>query len=156
MPPGHLHNPEVSAMTTASEYNGLVEPGAGFPIRAFCNGRGERGPHRFQLRGNVESPPVTVDRRFYRLFYRCHLSFPAKQVLGFSLPAQRLCKTAGPIRPRHLEQLVYHDRGRSGLPFHIHFERSYRQALRHSVRDHVQLYIDADDGLSSAPARAKC
>src|SRR5215469_5691557 len=64
----HLQNLKLAVMSTPSEYYGLIESRAGFPIRAFCNCWSQRGGDRFQLSGDLQPFLGAVSRSDHRVF----------------------------------------------------------------------------------------
>ena len=116
-----LAKARFSCYSRPGEYPGVIESTAGLPIHTFCYGGQQRRCYRLWWSGSFQPLFATAGRRDGGVFHRCLLPLSIEQVLGLSLPAQRLRKTTRAIRRRHFYQLGHHHCSSPFLPLHLHF-----------------------------------
>jgi len=98
----------------------------------------------------AKPPPATADRGFNRLLYRRDLPFSAEQILGISVPAERLRPPAHAIPHGRPDQLVDDGHRRPFLSVNPYVQRFDRQALRGSSGDFGRIRPNAVFCISEA------
>jgi hypothetical protein len=105
---------------------------------------------RFWLSLAFEWPVATFDRSFDRLPYRRLLPFPAEQIVGIPVQAERLYPATRTVLRRRCRELVDHPRDRAPLPVKLYHQCFNRQTVRSSSGNPGGVSFDAAFGLSQA------
>jgi len=113
---------------------------------SFCqilSGRRDCRSRRLRHSLVAKPPPATAGCNLNRVFCRRNLPFSAEQILGLSVPAERLPPPVDAILHGRPLQLVDHSRYSSVMFVHVHTQYFDRQAFRGSSSDFGGVRSDA-------------